>query len=77
MGRRISISDAKRKYQKDQRMRRLQKEGISLPKSLRGSKANYNKNKQNNIIDRMKDRITRNRGRMPEHLIEEANEEVF
>lgn len=75
MSRRISRVDAERKYQRDQRMRRLQKEGKTLPKSLRGSKANYNKNKQNNIIDRMKDRITRNRGRMPEHLIEEDDNE--
>ena len=68
---RISKERARQLSAKDQELRQMQKEGKTLPKSRRQKKYELARKKQDGFLWRLKDRIIKNKGKMPKHLKEE------
>jgi len=71
MSRRISKERARMLYEKDLELREMQKQGIPLPTSRRQKKYELMRKRQDGFLWRLKDRIKRTGGKMPEHLKEE------
>ena len=70
MSHRISKEKARQLSVKDQELRQMQKEGKVLPKSRRQKKYELMRKRQDGFIWRLKDRIKRTEGKMPDHLKE-------
>ena len=73
MSHRITKERARVLYAKDQELQELQRQGISLPRSDRRHKKYIAARKrQDGFLWKLKDRIKRTGGKMPEHLKEES-----
>lgn len=73
MSHRISIIKANKLYEKEQKLKILQKQNIPLPTSRRHKKYIIMRKKQDGRLWKLKDRIKKTGGKMPEHL-EKSNE---
>lgn len=74
MSKRISKEEAKRKYENYLKLKEMQVKGIRLPRSKRQKKHEKMKNKQDGYLYRIKNRIKKTGGEIPEHLIKIGSE---
>jgi len=70
MSHRISKKRAKMLTENELELQQMQHEGKQLPKSRRQKKYELTRRKQDGILWRMKDRIRKTGGKMPDHLKE-------
>lgn len=71
MSHNISMKRAKMLYDKEMELRELQRQNKPLPESRRQKKYEAMRLRQDGKLWRMKDRIFRTGGRLPEHLEDE------
>jgi len=70
----ISMKRAKMLYEKEKKLRELQKQKIPLPPSRRQKKYETTRKRIDGRLWRMKDRIRSTGGKMPAHLEEKRDE---
>jgi len=71
MSHKIPMGKAKLMYARSMELQQMQKDGMSIPKSRRRNKVAVAKKKQTSFIQRIKNRIIANKGKMPKSMKEE------